>query len=188
MPQSDVRKELEVLGITVVLVLQLRSHRRTTDTAKDWPLKFLHRVWADNPHHAFNSDLLPVLVDTPCQAYFQVPPDLPNLKRVDVARAFDYVWIDGLLYKLILLDFPSYLVKTISSYLTTRTFVVSFRNATSSRRFVRAGVAQGGLISCVLFTLYVNDFPTTCRHVELAQYANDTAIVATSGSTTLLLK
>ena len=35
MPESDVRKELEVLGITVVLVLQLRSHRRTIYTAKD---------------------------------------------------------------------------------------------------------------------------------------------------------
>ena len=109
MPQSDVRKELEVLGITVVLVLQLRSHRRTTDTAKDRSLKFVHRVWADNPHHALSSVHLPVLVDTPCQAYFQVPPDLPKLKRVDVAKVFYSVWIEGHLYKLILLDFPSYL-------------------------------------------------------------------------------
>ena len=38
MPESDVREELEVLGITVVSVLQLRSHRRATDTAKDRPL------------------------------------------------------------------------------------------------------------------------------------------------------
>ena len=38
MPESDVREELEVLGITVMSVLQLRSHRRTTDTAKDRPL------------------------------------------------------------------------------------------------------------------------------------------------------
>ena len=107
---------------------------------------------------------------------------------LDVAKAFDSVWIEGLLYKLILLDFPSYLVKTISSYLTSRTFVASFRNATSSRRFMRAGVAQGGVISPVLFTLYVNDIPTPCRHVELAQYADDTALVATSGSTKLLAK
>jgi len=28
----------------------------------------------------------------------------------DVARAFDIVWIDGLLYKLTLLNFPSYIV------------------------------------------------------------------------------
>ena len=59
----------------------------------------------------------------PCEAYFQVPPDLPNLKRVDLAKAYNSVWIEGLLYKLILLDFPSYLVKTICSYLTFRTYV-----------------------------------------------------------------
>ena len=107
---------------------------------------------------------------------------------LDVAKAFDYVWIEGLLYKLILLDFPSYLVKTISSYLTSRTFVGSSRNATSSRRFMRAGVAQGRVISPVLFTLNVNDIPTPCRHVELAQYTDDMALVATSGSTKLLVK
>jgi hypothetical protein len=41
-------------------------------------------------------------------------------------------------------------------------------------------VAHGGLVSPVLFSLYVNDIPTPCRHVELAQYADDTALVATS--------
>jgi hypothetical protein len=39
-----------------------------------------------------------------------------------VAKAFDTVWVDGLLYKLTILSFPSYLVKTISSYLKGRTF------------------------------------------------------------------
>ena len=53
---------------------------------------------------------------------------------------------------------------------------------------MRAGVAQGGVISPVFFTLYVNDIPTPCRHVELAQYADDTALVATSDSTKLLVK
>jgi hypothetical protein len=32
---------------------------------------------------------------------------------IDVDEAFDTVWVDGLLYKLIILNFPSYLVKTI---------------------------------------------------------------------------
>jgi len=39
-----------------------------------------------------------------------------------VAKAFDTVWIDGLLYKLTLLNFPSYIVHTILSYLKDRTF------------------------------------------------------------------
>jgi len=32
---------------------------------------------------------------------------------LDLAKAFDTVWIDGLLYKLTLLKFPSYLAHTI---------------------------------------------------------------------------
>jgi hypothetical protein len=59
---------------------------------------------------------------------------------LDVAKAFETVWIDGLLYKLMILYFPSYLIHAISSYLRGRTFEVSFQTATSSRRCMRAGV------------------------------------------------
>ena len=104
-----------------------------------------------------------------------------------MAKAFDTVWIEGLLYKLTILNFPSYLVHLIASYLRGRTFETSFLTATSSRRGMRAGVAQGGLISPVLFSLYVNDMPTPSRHVELALYADDTAIIATSRKPTLLV-
>jgi hypothetical protein len=99
---------------------------------------------------------------------------------LDVTKALDTVWIDGLLYKLKFLNFPSYLVHTISSYLRGRTFEVSLLTATSSRRWLRAGVAQGGFNSPVLFIVYVNEVPSPSRHVELALYAYDTAIIATS--------
>ena len=106
---------------------------------------------------------------------------------IDVAKTFDTVWVEGILYKLTILIFPSYLVHVITSYLRGRTFEASFLTATSSRRGMRAGVAQGGLISPVLFSLYVNDMPTPSRHVEVALYADDTAIIATSRKPTLLV-
>jgi hypothetical protein len=53
---------------------------------------------------------------------------------------------------------------------------------------MRAGVAHGGLISSVLLSLYVNDIPTPSRRVYLAQYADDTALVATSRSPSLLVR
>jgi len=106
---------------------------------------------------------------------------------LDVAKAFDTVSIDGLLYKLTLLHFPYYIVHTISSYIRDRTFEVSLQAATSSHRGMRAGVAQGGLISPVLFSLYVNDMPSPSHHVKLALYADDTAIIATSRKLTLLV-
>jgi len=48
-------------------------------------------------------------------------------------------------------------------------------------------VAQGGLNSPVLFSLYVNDMLSTSHHVELALYADDTAIIATSRKPTLFV-
>ena len=101
---------------------------------------------------------------------------------LDVAKAFYTVWIKGLLYNLTTLNFPSYLVHVISSYLRVWTFEASFLTATSSRRGMRAGVVQCGLISPVLFCLYVNDIPTPSRHVDVALYADVTVIKATSPS------
>jgi hypothetical protein len=86
---------------------------------------------------------------------------------LDVAKAFDTVWAKGLLYKLTILNFPSYLVKTLSSYLHSRTFQSSFNSATSTRRDMRAGVPQSGIVSPVLFSLYVNDMPAPSHHVDL---------------------
>jgi len=103
-----------------------------------------------------------------------------------VAKAFDTVWIDSLLYKLTFLNVASYIIHTISSYLRGRTFEASFQTA-SSRRGMRVGVAQGGLISPVLFSLYVNCMPSPSHHVELALYADDMAVIATSHKPTLLV-
>jgi hypothetical protein len=41
-----------------------------------------------------------------------------------VAKALNTVWVKGLLHKLTVLNFPSYLVKTISSYIFCLTFVL----------------------------------------------------------------
>jgi hypothetical protein len=107
---------------------------------------------------------------------------------LDVAKAIDTVWVDGLLFKLTSLNFPSYLVKILSTYLHNRTFEAALLTATSTRRHMRAGVAQGGLVSPVLFSRYINDMPVSSRHVDLALYADDTAIIATSCVSSLLIR
>ena len=48
---------------------------------------------------------------------------------------------------------------------------------------MKAGLAQGELVSPVLFSLYVNDMPVPSRHVEL----DYTAIIATSRKPALLV-
>jgi hypothetical protein len=112
---------------------------------------------------------------------------LTGVVFLDVVKAHDSVWINALLYKLTILNLPSYLVHTISSYLRGWTFEASFLTATYSRRGMQAGVAQGGLISPAPFSVYVNELPTPSHHVELALYADDTAVIATSRKPTLLV-
>ena len=87
-----------------------------------------------------------------------------------VAKAFHTVWVNGLVYKSTVLNFPSYPLRIITSYPRGRTFEASFQTATSTRRGMRAEVAQGGLISLVLFSLYVNDMPISSHHVELTTW------------------
>jgi len=53
---------------------------------------------------------------------------------------------------------------------------------------MRVGVAQGGTISPLLFSLYVYDVPSPSQHVELALYVDDTAVIATSRQPALLVK
>ena len=72
---------------------------------------------------------------------------------LDVAKALDTVGINVLLYKLTFLNFPSYILHTISSYLRGRKFEATFQAATSSRLGMRARVAQGGLVSPVRFVV-----------------------------------
>jgi hypothetical protein len=53
---------------------------------------------------------------------------------------------------------------------------------------MRAAVAQGGLISPVLFSLYINNMPSPSNHVELALYADATAVITASRKPTLLVR
>jgi hypothetical protein len=103
----------------------------------------------------------------------------------DVAKAIDTVGIDGLLYKLTLLNFPSSIVHTIASYLCGRMFQASFQTPMPPHRGMQAGVAHGGLISTVIKSLYVNDMPSPSHHVKF--YEDDTAVIATSRKPTLLV-
>ncbi|GFV69713.1 RNA-directed DNA polymerase from mobile element jockey [Trichonephila clavipes] len=96
---------------------------------------------------------------------------------LDIQKAFDRVWREGLIFKLIKYDFPPPLIKLISSYLADRNFSVRINDTNSSHRPTEAGVAQGTLISPLLFNIYVNDIPI--RHnTTLCMFADDTAILA----------
>ncbi|GBM68143.1 putative RNA-directed DNA polymerase from transposon BS [Araneus ventricosus] len=80
---------------------------------------------------------------------------------LDVQKAFDRVWIQGLIHKLIRYKTPPHLLQLLKSYLEERKFAVKIGNSISEAKIMRAGIPQGGKISPVLYSLYVNDIPKT---------------------------
>ncbi|GBP92924.1 RNA-directed DNA polymerase from mobile element jockey [Eumeta japonica] len=94
----------------------------------------------------------------------------------DVAKAFDRVWHAGLIHKLYLLKVPDRLILIIHNYLTDRHFVFKHENTHSSRRMIRAGVPQGSALCPLLYSVYTNDIPRSPSGVQLALFADDTAL------------
>jgi hypothetical protein len=67
-------------------------------------------------------------------------------------------------------------------------FEAAFLTTISTRLHKRAGIAQGGLFSPVIFSLYVNNMPVPSHHVELALYTNDAVIISMSRKLALLIR
>lgn len=98
---------------------------------------------------------------------------------LDFEKAFDKVWHDGLLFKLLSMNIPSQLTNIIRSFLNNRTFQVKVGGITSSVRKIQAGVPQGSCLSPHLFSVYINDIPTINK-AKIALFADDTLFYSTS--------
>lgn len=106
---------------------------------------------------------------------------------MDIEKAFDTIWHDGLIYKIKTFGTPLYLIKLIRSFLTDRTFVLSLNETKSSERRIPAGVPQGSVLSPTLYSLYISDFKVS-RACKVAFYADDSAIIAEGQQTKAITK
>jgi len=93
--------------------------------------------------------------------------------QLDVEKAFDKVWRNGLIYKLISLNVPNQLINIIKSFLTNRTFRITTDGKISSVKTIKAGVPQGSRLSPHLFSIHINDTPKT-SNCDIALFADDT--------------
>jgi Reverse transcriptase (RNA-dependent DNA polymerase)/Endonuclease-reverse transcriptase len=98
-----------------------------------------------------------------------------GLVLLDIEKAFDSVWHDGLVHKLAKLNYPLHLTKLIISFLNERKAFVSVGKESSAQFSIPAGVPQGSLLSPHLFNIFINDIPIP-PFCHLAIYADDTAL------------
>lgn len=98
---------------------------------------------------------------------------------LDVAKAFDRVWHQGLIHKLLLANIPHSLIKLIDSFLTDRTFKIKINDHLSTSRKIEAGVPQGSCLSPLLYLIYTNDFPIH-NSVTVSLFADDTLLYASN--------
>ena len=77
----------------------------------------------------------------------------------DIASAFDKVWHNGIIYKLIKIKIPSYIICWIKNFLENRVFRVKVNNSFSQAYEISAGVPQGAALSPILFSIFINDIP-----------------------------
>ena len=77
----------------------------------------------------------------------------------DIASAFDKVWHEGLIFKMVKLKIPYYLVRLIQEFLTDRSFIVKIGQEMSKECKIECGVPQGAVLSPTLFSIFVNDVP-----------------------------
>jgi hypothetical protein len=98
---------------------------------------------------------------------------------LDVAKAFDRIWHDGLISKMMKLDFPTYITKITKSFLIERTFCVIVDGKRSTSRTIPFGVTQGAVLSPTLFNIYLHDIPLGSSY-DTAQFADDTALSKTA--------
>lgn len=94
----------------------------------------------------------------------------------DYNKAYDTVWRDGLIYKMIQLKLPTRFIRYVRHFLSGRWTTVSINNVSSKPFLLRNGLPQGSSISPLLFLIFINDIDVDMDMETAASlFADDTS-------------
>ena len=94
---------------------------------------------------------------------------------LDLSKAFDKVWHEGLLYKLKNNGINGNALQLIESLLHNKLQRVVLNGQSSSLPSIRAGVPQGSVLGPLFFLIYINDLPEGLNS-EVKLFAHDTSL------------
>ena len=102
---------------------------------------------------------------------------------VDMEKAFDKVWKQGLTLQLVQAGVSHNMLEWIRQYLSQRTGRVNLQGKLSRQAIFKDGVPQGGVLSPTLFLVFLNSIQDILnRHVKAAIYADDLALICSEDS------
>jgi len=94
---------------------------------------------------------------------------------LDMSKAFDKVWHDGLLFKLKQNGIGGNLLTLLENYLSNRKQRVLINGSDSDWGSIQSGVPQGSVLGPLLFLIYINDLENGLKS-QVKFFADDTSL------------